>query len=395
MTTKLPAAKPRSTEPKQLLAGPDCARPINVCFLIDELRTGGTETQLLRLISRFDRTRVRPHLCLLDGTSLGSRRLEPSDCEIMRLGVRKLLSPYCFKQARKFRQALKDWKIDLLQAHFPDSTYFGVPIAKWAGVSRIVRTRRDLFYWVTHRHLRWGRHLDQFYNRLLIDAMIVNSEAVKAAAIRDERLAPKRIMVIPNGLDLSLFSSRDRPFSTGQELRIGILAMLRPEKRVDLFIEAARQVANAAPNARFLIGGDGPERAYLQDLVDGKQLRDRVDFLGSVDDVPNLLKQLDIAVLCSDTEGLSNAIIEYMAAGLPIVATAVGGNLELLHHGDTALLTPPGDSGALAKGILQLIERPLERQRLSMSARRAVQNQFDLSIVTKQYESFYADLCMS
>jgi len=371
------------------------SRPVNVCFLIDELRTGGTETQLLRLIESFDRNRIRPHLCLLDGTSAASRRLEPRNCPVMRLGVRKLLSLRSIQKALLLGNALREWKIDVLQVHFPDSTYFGVPVAKWAGVPCIVRTRRDLFYWVTPVHRRWGRRLDQLYNRYLVDAMVVNSETVKQAAVRHERPAPNRIDVIPNGVDLTDYPRDSAVARSDRAVRIGLLSMLRPEKRPELFVEAARRVSDRFPAATFQIAGDGPERSRVESLIDQLALKNRVALLGAIDKVPAFLAGLDIAVLCSATEGLSNAIVEYMAAGLPIIATAVGGNLELLQHRETALIVSPGNDVELADAMVELIERPQLRKQLGARARMAVAESFELRTVTRRYENFYHELIHS
>lgn len=376
----------------QELGQPAGSRPINVCFVIDELRTGGTETQLLRMIASFDSRRVRPHLCLLDGTSEASRRLEPITCPVIRLGVRKLLSATAIRQARRFCRTLKSWKIDLVQVHFPDSTYFGVAAAKWAGAPCIVRTRRDLFYWVTPVQRRWGRLLDQCYNRWWVDAMVVNSAAVKEAALDQERPAPARIEIIPNGLDVAAYRRTDSSDPPRRSPRIGMLAMLRPEKRVDVFIEAARLVAARRPDVTFHIAGDGPERSRAEALIHQAALTQQVQLLGPIADVPGFLADLDVAVLCSDTEGLSNAILEYMAAGLPIVATAVGGNLELLEHRRTAWLVPPGDAAALADAVVEILGDADLRQRLGLSAQRVVAAEFDVRAVAGRFQDLYADL---
>src|SRR5690606_8078409 len=118
---------------------------------------------------------------------------------------------------------------------------------------------------------------------------------------------------------------------------VGMVSMLRPEKRVELFIEAARRLVERRPELRFEIAGDGPERPRLEALANRYNLQNQVVFRGVVDRVTEFLDTIDVGVLCSDTEGLSNAIVEYMAAGLPIVATAVGGNLELLKDQSSAL----------------------------------------------------------
>lgn len=367
-------------------------RPIRICFMIDELRTGGTETQLLRLISNFDRSRVLPHLCLLDGLSDSSQQLEPDNCPIVRLGVRKLLGLRSIYRTATLWQTLRRWQIDVLQVQFPDSTYFGVPVAKCAGVRRIVRTRRDLFYWVTDAHRRWGRMIDEFYNRRFVDLMIVNSQAVADAARLQESPPPRRIAVIPNGLDLSRNrSSAARTVSSPTKV-IGIVSMLRPEKRVDLFVEAARLLAGQDRDVRFEIVGDGPERPRLEALASRYNLQDRLVFRGVLGQVAEFLDTIDVGVLCSDTEGLSNAIVEYMATGLPIAATAVGGNLELLDDQATALLSPAGDADRLAGNVARLLDDPKLAQRLGVAARRQCEAKFDLQIVLSRHEQLYREL---
>src|SRR5436309_10204585 len=119
-------------------------RPVRVCFLIDELATAGTETQLLALVRRLDRRRVRPHLCLLRGDGAASRALEPDDCRVLRLGVRSLRSPAALAGAWRLARFLRRERIDVLQVYFPDSTYFGVPVGRLAGVPAVVRTRNNV-----------------------------------------------------------------------------------------------------------------------------------------------------------------------------------------------------------------------------------------------------------
>jgi hypothetical protein len=140
--------------------------------LIDRLTTAGTETQLLALIQRLDRRRVQPYLCLLHGESDESRALEPEDCPVLRLDVASLRHPGTLVRAWRFARFLQRERIDVLQAYFPDSTYFGVPAAWLAGVPRIVRTRNNLGYWMTP----WHRRLGRLCNRVA-DVLVVNCEA--------------------------------------------------------------------------------------------------------------------------------------------------------------------------------------------------------------------------
>ncbi len=371
-------------------------RPLRVCYLIDQLRTGGTETQLLMLIDHLDRTRIEPRLCLLDGRDVASQDLEPKSCPVERLEIRSLLRMKTIVQARHFARLLRDWKTDVLQVQFPDSTYFGVAAARLAGVKVIVRTRRDLFYWVTPMHRRWGRFIDGFYNRCFVTAMVTNSQAVREQTIRDESPPPKRIEVIPNGLDLERFVLRRRsecdPGRLDQPVRVGIVAMLRPEKRVDLFMQAAGLVVAAHQNVRFEIAGEGDERPSLEALIRQLGLSNHLQLRGRIADVPSFLSQMDIGVLCSDTEGSSNALIELMASGMPVVATAVGGNLELVDPEKNGLLIPVGDSRALADALLDLIRSPRKSEQMGARGRRDVQHRFAINTVADQYTRFYESL---
>src|SRR5687768_14680812 len=116
----------RVSGPDDILDSESPTVPIRVCFLIDMLRVGGTETHLLNLIAGLDRSKVVPHLCLLDGTTKSSRQLEPANCEVHRLGVKGLARLSTLGKLFEFRRRLRAWNIDVLQVHFPDSTYFGV-----------------------------------------------------------------------------------------------------------------------------------------------------------------------------------------------------------------------------------------------------------------------------
>src|SRR5229473_5010865 len=352
-------------------------RAVRVCFMIDSLQAAGTETQLLALIRNLDRSRVRPALCLLNGESELSRSLEPADCPVLRLGVKGLTRPRSFPKAWQLARFLHAQHIDVLQVYFPDSTYFGVPVGCLAQVPRIVCTRNNIGYWTTPLHRRLGRLCHR-----LSAGLVANCQACGQAVIDGERLSPKRIAVLENGVDLSRFPEPLRwphsagggkfstcqkafgqvenlpPRASGEMRRIGITANLRPVKDLDLFIHAAAKLTATHPHVSFHIAGEGELRPELEKLVSDLGLVDRVFLPGTIDDVPGFLRELDIAVLCSKSEGMSNAILEYMAAGKAIVATAVGGNGQLLEHERHGLLVPAGDPPRLAEAMRRLLNDP-------------------------------------
>jgi L-malate glycosyltransferase len=378
-------------------AGRGFARPIRICFVIDRLTTGGTERQLLQLIDNLDRSRVEPFLCLLDGEDEDSRAMEPKSCEVVRLGVRVLRRFSAIGAAFRLAKTFRVWGIDVVQVHFPDSTYFGVLVAKVAGVPRIVRTRRDLFYWVTPTHRRTGRWINGFYNRFFVDAMITNSAACRQAALESERPAPKRVVVIENGIDLSRFDSVEFPppmANAAVPPCVGAVAMLRREKRLDLLVEAAGILRDRGREVRFEIAGEGPMRGPLEARIRELGLAESFLLAGVARDVPAFLAQLDIAVLCSESEGLSNALIEYMVAGRAVVATAVGGNLELVQPETNGLLVPPADAVALADAVDRLLGDPALAARLGAAAAAMARARFSVRRAVRAHEDFYEQLVL-
>jgi len=361
-------------------------RPIRVCFLIDRLSRAGTETQLLALIRTFDRSRVEPYLVLLDGDDDTSRELEPADCPVLRLGVRSFFGPRAVRAALKLMRFLRYQQIDILQAYFLDSVYFGTPIARLAGVRRIIRVRNNAGYWVTRKH----RLLGKIYSRLC-EVTLTNSEQGRKALLA-EGVAAGRLAVLENGVDVERFAGGKPPNIAGPNVRIGALANLRPVKNLDLLIRAAGRLAINHPGFVVEIAGEGEQRPELERLIANQNCRERISLLGAVSDVPAFLASLEIAVLCSRSEGMSNAVLEYMAAGRAIVATRVGANDRLIQHEVDGLLIPPGDEAALADALERLLNDPALAARLGAAARRRAVESFSRTAMCRRFEDFYARL---
>jgi len=359
--------------------------PIRVSFLIDNLSRAGTESQLLALLRNLDRRVIEPSLVLLNGEGDESRALEPDNCEVIRLGVTRLLGAHSFLAARRLHRYWRETRPDIVQAYFMDSAYYGVPVAKAAGVRKIVRVRNNLGYWLTHKHRMLGRVL-----RPWVDIVLTNTDAGREQLVANEGLAANRVAVIENGVDLERFPVISA--LPNQSITIGCVANLREVKNIDGFMRAAKIVCDRFPDVLFEVAGDGELRPNLEHLRTKLDLTDRFLLRGSVADVPGFLSSLSIAVLPSHSEGMSNALLEYMAAGRAIVATDVGANATLIHHEVHGLIVPPRDDAALASAIMRLVSDAMLAHRLGVTARSRVEQEYSRAAMCRRFEAFYRQL---
>lgn len=363
------------------------ADPVRVCFMIDRLSRAGTETQLLALVRTLDRAKVRPTLVLLDGEDDLSRALEPADCPVIRLGVRKLFSGRAVTAARHLRAFWREHRPDVLQTYFMDAAYFGAPLAKLCGIRTVLRVRNNLGYWMTPRHRVMGRLVRPF-----VDATLTNTDAGKDALVARDGLHASRVAVLENGVDTARFKRFMLPDTSKKVVRVGCVANLRPVKNVDGLMRAAKAALAKFPQLAFEVAGDGEQRADLERLHAELGLGERFVLRGSVSDVPGFLRKLDIAVLPSHSEGMSNALLEYMAAGRAVIATDVGANARLLDGGKCGLVVPKGDEAALVEALGALLANPLRAAGYGAAARKRVDAEFSRDAMRKRFEGFYAEL---
>src|SRR3954463_401167 len=229
--------------PRLMLPNPvPAADPVRVCFMIDRLTRAGTETQLLALIRALDRSKVRPTLVLLDGADDLSRALEPADCPVLRLGVRKLVSVSAVRAAARLRAFWKEHRPDVVQTYFMDSAYLGVPLARLCGVRRVLRVRNNLGYWLTRKHRLLGRLL-----RPLVSATLTNTDAGRDALVNKEGLSADRVTVLENGVDTARYNRFLFPDTSKPRVRVGCVANLRPVKNVDGLMRAAKEALAKFP----------------------------------------------------------------------------------------------------------------------------------------------------
>jgi glycosyltransferase involved in cell wall biosynthesis len=277
--------------------------------------------------------------------------------------------------ARLFRR----WRIDLVHTHNTKPLIYAAPAARLAGVSRVIHTRHG------QRFLAGGNETLAFRlaGRLADRVICVSHDSANLSA--REGIAFRRIATIWNGIDTSLFAYTG-PHVGGPAVMVGRLS---PEKDVATLLRAAALVAPQCPSFALEIAGNGPCLADLNRLASDLGLGDRVRFLGEVRDIPALLARASLFVLPSMTEGISLTLLEAMARGLPVVATRVGGNPEVVVDGETGLLVPPQDPAGLAAAVIQLSRDPEEGRLLGLAGRGRVEQHFDVRRMIAEYEAHY------
>lgn len=329
---------------------------IKIAYFIDRLIRGGSELQLIEQINLLHRKGVEQELfCLYKSQEHEKVNIS---CKTNILGIRKLISGKCLSALFWLVGYLRKRNFNIVQTYFFDSTMIGVLAGKIAGKIRIISCRRDLGFWYTPTLILFLRMLNRITDRIL-----VNSNAVKLSVIKKERANPGDIDIISNGIDIAKFNyskeqkknNRSEFGIKSSEICVGMITnMSRKVKRVDIFIKAARYILEKKKDVKFIILGDGKLKDQLLGMTRELGLEEQIMFPGREVSKHNALSAMDIGVLSSDSEGFSNAIMEYMAAGLPVVATAVGGNVDLVKKNETGFLTRPGNFKELSDKILEL-----------------------------------------
>lgn len=368
------------------------SRPIRVLLLVDSLTPeAGTENQLIEMIRRMDPAQVELFVaCMDDGERL--QALAPYATPLV-FPAQSVFSLIGVKQMSRLRREIKQRSIDIVHTFMIRATIFGVLGAQGGRAKAILTSRRNLGYWYTRRLLILFRLLNRLTTRV-----VANSEGVRTVALRSEGLSPDRVDVLYNGVDMNRFDRAADPnfaarlgIPAGARV-IGIVANYRPVKNLPLFLRAARLVAQRVPNAVFVLVGRGEQREELQGLAMELGIADRVIFTDDQGDIAAFYPLFQIGCLSSCSEGFSNVILEYMAAGLPVVATDVGGIGEAVEHGSTGLLVPDGDDNAFAEAIVTLLLNPERRIAMGRQGRQRCAERFEIGQIVRQHERYYQQL---
>ena len=354
---------------------------------------GGGEMQVLELLRRLPACyEVSLHALDPNGPLLGETRELGYEPLVHPLGG-SFMRPAAVAETVKLAQWLRGERIDLVHAHDFYAALLAVPAARLAGVP-VAMSRLDLVHW--HGH---ARHLAFAAASHAADVVVANCQAVRDLVVHVERVSPEKVVVIRNGLDVARFDAlRAAPLQaplpdTGDTPLAVLVANMRHEvKRQEDFLAAFALVRRGVPEAQALLVGEGRRAGELARLARELGLAEAVHFLGARQDVPAVLARATFGVLCSRQEGLSNAIMEGMAAGLPMVVTDAGGNAELVEDGARGFVVPPERPEALAQAMLRVLADPARARRMGQAARRFVEDELGLDRMIQEHDRLYRRL---
>jgi glycosyltransferase involved in cell wall biosynthesis len=370
-----------------------------IAYLVDYVggSQAGTERQLLQLIERLDRTRYEPELAVLRSSEYIEHHL--LDCPVTVLSITTLARVQSILKMMRFARDLRRRGCQLVHCFLNDVSLIAPPVLRMFGIRALV-SRRDMGFWYTPANLVVLRLVSLF-----VDRYVANSRAVAGIVQQRERVPGEKISVVYNGLDRAMTQSgraaRDisLPGIVGQGPVVGIVANLKPLKRIDVLIEAMARVCKHIPSASLVVvGSDGPSargeslRMELEKLADRLGIRDKVVFTGGVDDPVSYIDRFSVAVLCSESEGFSNAVMEYMRAARPIVCTDTGGNPELVKDGTNGFLVPVGDATALADRVIALLSDEVLARRLGAAARETVTSMYSCDRMVMEQMACYDEV---
>ncbi len=374
-----------------------------IAHVITRLELGGAQQNTLYSTAHHDRARFDVSLIAGAGGILDdeARRIPDAHVDIVPWLSHPVSPARDFRALFRLRRWLSERRIELVHTHSSKTGILGRFAARLAGVPAIVHTVHGWSFNTTqsaakraiYRELE--RHAARWTDRLV----------VVAAADRDKGLAhgighPESYTILRSGIDSRAYerppggrdAARARLGYGPEHVVVGTVACLKPQKAPLDFVRAAAIAHAREPRLRFVVAGDGEQRSAMERLIAERGLGDVVQLLGWRQDVAELLQALDVFLLTSVFEGLPRSVLQAMAAGVPVVATAVDGTPEVVRDGETGLLVPPRQPERAAERVLEILSDPALRNRCIAGARRVLTSEFDIRRMVRELDRLYLEL---
>jgi L-malate glycosyltransferase len=365
----------------------DDARP-HVLLALDTFprSLGGGERVALRLAKLLPQYGYKVSILTLGVERESSVLTEPAPCPIYLLPLKKTYDLEAWAAARELKRFLREQRVVLVQTFFESSDLWTGPVAKLMAKAKLIWSRRDMGILRGRKHQVAYRMM-----RRLPDRVFAVSEQVRRHAIEVDGVPAERVETLYSGLDLGSWRARAQGAPSAEPLIVTV-GNLRRVKGHDVLVRAAAEVLREFPTARFRIAGDVLEPEYaaeLHALVRELGIEERFEFAGGVKDLLGFLGEADVFVLPSRSEGFSNAIIEAMAAGLPVVATDVGGNAEAVVEGVTGRIVRPESVEELASAMRGVLAEPERAREMGRAGRQRVLERFTTEAMMRQLVAAY------
>jgi len=370
---------------------------IKIAFLADKIEAekAGTEKQLAQVVKRLNRDLFDVYLISLVNTKWLQGKSKNYKCYV--LNYKGLLKPEIPLTISLLARHQKEEEFDIIHTFFNDSIFVAFLSRMFLDPQPILlSSRRDMGLGQDELWYHKLFRLSLPVVNLAYDGIVVNSRALAKWVHRRELVKNDKIKIIPNGIDIPKKREPIPDLLKQQkaDVWVGVVANLKPIKRIDVFLRAFQLVQKKSLPLKIkaIILGDGILREDLTSLARNLDIQSDVYFVGSVDNVITYLQNIDIGVLSSDKEGLSNAIIEYMACGVPVVATNVGGNSELVDNGINGFLVGPDDFTALADALFKMVRSNELRKKMGEVSNQKIREKYLWDKIMPLWEKYYTEL---
>lgn len=353
---------------------------LRVCHLSLTLCTGGLERLLVDFARYHNRELFELEFIALGETGVPAEEIKQIGCPVIQF---PLTARGKLEKIRQLSDFLNQRDYDLLHTHNAYPHFYGSLAAYRSKIPVTIQTRHGRRFGTTFSERMQFAIASRFADRVVPVSDDTGLRCKKVGWLNDSKVTR-----IWNGIDVDRFV-----FTGPADKKTAItVSRLSPEKDLATMLRAVQQVAQEIPEFRLLIVGDGPERARLESLTAELNLKSQVEFLGERNDVPQLLSQAGFYVSSSLTEGISLTLLEAMSVGLPIVATNVGGNPEIVQQPATGLLVPSANPALLASAMIQMCENQDQWAETGQRARERVEQYFNIRTMIKDYENLYLDI---
>lgn len=367
-------------------------RRLRVVHCIDNFGGGGTELNLVRTLEQLDRKRFDLRLVALNETGPLRARVEKAGIPVHVFSLTSMRNVNAIRRAAQLIKWFRIIRPDVVHCHDIYTNVFVAPCGRLAGVPMIITSKR---WWTVSR---WFYRKGNQLAYRLSHRVLANSAAVASLLTDVEGVAREKIVILPNFVDdagFDMISSEDRraarqAFGIPEDsLVVTAVAVFRPVKDLETLIRAAAVLRARHPNLHVLLVGSGPCSEQLRKAASAHGVGDRIHFSGYLTSPPNPHQYGDVSVLCSLQEGFPNSVIEAMAAGRPVVATAVGGIPDAVEEGVTGLLVPPRSPADLAAAIDRLIVDEGLRRNMGRAGRERARTDFAAKAVLERLSQIY------